>query len=85
MATADTPHSLPGPDATTSYQGGLYLVSPLTSPARDWLGSCHQGEGTWYAGSLVVEPRYLEPLIRGMRRGGLQVEEESWDVNTVLS
>lgn len=62
------------PDVEVSNQGSLILVRPLTDAADEWIGQRVQEDATWWYGSLVVEHRYADALIEGMRADGLVVE-----------
>jgi hypothetical protein len=51
----------------------IILVRPITTLGSDWLEE-HIDEGaSWFGPSLVVEPRYLDNLVAGMRADGLVV------------
>lgn len=58
-------------EVTTENHGSLILVRPHTFEARDWLEEMTDGE--WFADALVVEPRYLGPLVEGMVEAGFTV------------
>lgn len=47
--------------------GTIALVRPMTAYAREWLvENVSQDEAHhWWGDSLVVEPRYLGPLLEG--------------------
>jgi len=54
-------------------QGNLWFVTPMNESARTWIRENTSEESQWWAGSLVVEARYLENFIEGMREDGLTV------------
>lgn len=60
-------------DVTVENHGSLVLVRPETDAATDWLNDNTDPEATWFAGALVVEPRYVEDLLLGMADEGLMV------------
>lgn len=60
-------------DATVYNHGSICIVVPLTAAARAWIAENVSGESMWFAGGLVVEPRYLDDLVDGMRADGLEV------------
>ena len=62
------------PDVTWSDHGSITLVTPHTEAAREWIDEFIQEDPQWYGRSLVVEPRYLDDLLEGMRGDGLVVE-----------
>jgi len=52
---------------------GLMLVRPVTDRAEQWIKENVQEDAQWYGPALVVEWRYLEALVDGMRADGLEV------------
>lgn len=61
------------PDAVVTVHGSLVLIDLRTRAASRWVADNVDGEAQFFAGSLVVEPRYLEALVIGMRECGLVV------------
>lgn len=51
--------------------GSLVIVNPLDADALEWLES--HTDGQWWAGGLVVEPRYLDALLEEAINEGLEV------------
>lgn len=47
--------------------GSIVLLRPLTSAGRRWLEENTSEEAQWWGGALVVEPRYVEPLVTAFR------------------
>lgn len=64
-------------DARVEDHGSIFVVQPLSQAADSWLEDNVWGdspeEHTWWAGGLVVEPRYVEELVAGMIGDGLEV------------
>lgn len=61
-------------DILIRYDGSkLFLVCGLTKPARDWLDENVDAQLTWGA-NLVVEDRYIEPLLDGLSEAGFTYE-----------
>lgn len=60
-------------DISIENHGSIVLVRALTPEAKQWLADSVQEEATWWAGALVVEPRYLGNLVDGMIDSGLKV------------
>ena len=57
-------------DILIRYDGSkLFLVRGLTKPARDWLDEHVDAQLTWGA-NIVVEDRYIEPLLDGLAAQG---------------
>lgn len=54
--------------------GNLYLFTPLTEVAREWIEENVSDDALyWGASSLVVESRYARDLAAGMQADGLVV------------
>ena len=62
------------PDVRVAFHGSICLVSPESEAAEAWINEhVDTEEAQFWAGALVVEPRYLEPLVEGMVGDGLTV------------
>ena len=62
------------PDVLISDQGSLFLVTPMSEAARDWVSENVQLEGwQWMGISFAVEWRFAQDLISGMQGDGLEV------------
>ncbi len=61
-------------DFKLSGHGSVYLLYPLTRAARAWIEEHVIGETSWFAGALVVEHRYIGPIIGGAIGDGLRVQ-----------
>ncbi len=61
-------------DVTAEDHGTLCLVHPENTQAQDWMET--HTDGTWFAGALVVEPRYIVDLFLGMAADGFTVPLE---------
>lgn len=59
-------------DVQIENHGSILVFQPMTDFAWDWLDE-HVSEDAQYWGGLVVEPRYAEDLVVGMRESGLEV------------
>lgn len=60
-------------DVAVQNEGSIVLFRPLTRPARQWIEEYVDPEAQWWAGALVVEPRYAGDLTQGMLDAGLRV------------
>jgi hypothetical protein len=60
-------------DVCIENHGSLFVFQPLTPAARTWIEENVSEESTWWAGALVVEPRYARDLAAGMLADGLHV------------
>jgi len=61
-------------DVRIENHGSLMIFQPLTDYASAWIDEYVGPGANWYAGGLVVEPRYGEDLAQEMRDSGLAVE-----------
>ena len=60
-------------DVVVENHGSILLVRSQTEIADLWIDTNISDESQWYGEALVVEPRYIEPIIQGMREEGLNV------------
>ncbi len=60
-------------DATIENHGSICIVQPHSAVAHQWIADSVGEEAQYWAGGLVVEPRYLSALVAGMRENGLTV------------
>ncbi len=52
------------------YHGSVVLVRPLTPDVRSWLEEHTDEEAQWFGGALIVEPRYVAPLVSALIEEG---------------
>jgi hypothetical protein len=50
--------------------GSIVLVRPLTEDVTAWLNENVDDEAQWFGDALVVEPRYVGPLVEGLIEQG---------------
>lgn len=60
-------------DVEVENHGSIVLVRPVTADASAWIDENVSDEAQWFAGALVVEPRYVAHLLDGMAAAGLTV------------
>lgn len=60
-------------DFLVNHQASIALLTPRTDEAQDWLEEHLTGEVSWSGGAVVVEARYLEPLLDGIAGDGFSV------------
>ena len=68
--TSDSPQ----PDFTLENHGSLFLLRPLTTLAHEWMHEhlpVDHPETQFFAGAIVVEPRYIGPIVEGIVGDGL--------------
>lgn len=61
------------PDVFVENHISVVLVRPLNDAMEQWLREHTLEESTWMGGCIVVEPRYLDALVEGMRSDGWEV------------
>jgi hypothetical protein len=58
-------------DFSVANHGSIFIISPLTDSAKDWIAENVSDESQWFGGGLVVEHRYVDTLVEGMENDGL--------------
>jgi len=62
-------------DVLVENHGSIFLLRPLTEIAREWVNE-HIGQDNGYQPiwpTVLLEPRYVEPILTGLRNDGLTV------------
>jgi len=54
--------------------GTIVLVRPLTPDCASWLAEHVDEEAQWFGRALVVEPRYVEPLVTALIEEGFAAQ-----------
>ncbi len=75
---SDSPSSpsSPRPDVRVEDYFSLFLVRPLSGRAQAWLELHVQAGALWFGGALVVEPRFVQDIMEGIKKGGLNLIRE---------
>ena len=60
-------------DFTITDSGSIMLLKPETDAARAWTDEHIGDEAQWFCRAVVVEPRYMQPIIDGIEGDGLTV------------
>lgn len=63
-------------DFTLHDEGSLFLLHPHTATAKEWMKEhlpMDNPETQFWGDAIVIEPRYLAPIIEGIRSDGLAV------------
>lgn len=63
----------PTPDVAVSCHGSIYIFTPLTPAARDWVAEFLPEDAQQWAGGTVIEHRYISDVVFGARHDGLSV------------
>lgn len=59
------------PDFLIENHGSIYLLRPTNDSAREFLAeSVDPDNSQWFGGALVVEHRYIGPLVDNLREDG---------------
>jgi len=61
------------PDFEVSAHGSIYIFTPLTPSAREWVAEFLPEDAQRWAGGTVVEWRFISEIIFAARRDGLSV------------
>ena len=59
------------PDISVINHGSIVILQPLSEAARGWFDEHIPDDALWFAGGLVVEPRYVEDILVGASEDGL--------------
>ena len=62
------------PDFELANHGSLFLLSPLNSAAKDWMAEhlpMDNPETQFWGSAIVIEPRYVSPIVDGILADGL--------------
>ena len=60
-------------DFIYQHEGSIGLLYPVTEEARAWVGAHISSDAQWLGKGLVIEWRYVDPIIEGITRDGLGV------------
>jgi hypothetical protein len=53
--------------------GSICLLDPRNDDAETWLTDNVQDDAQWHCGKLVIEPRYVDPLLAGAAEAGFSI------------
>ena len=70
----DTHHRHTIADVYVSCEGSIFLFTPLTPAAEQWISEHVQADAKWFGSALVVEWIYAAELAVAMRQAGLVLE-----------
>jgi hypothetical protein len=63
-------------DFTVSGGGSIYILTPLTPAANDWVAEFLPEDAQRWAGGVVIEWRYLADILSGLHDDGLTAVQE---------
>jgi hypothetical protein len=64
------------PDFELENHGSLFLLRPLNSAAKEWMEEnlpMNNPETQFWGSAIVIEPRYVAPIVDGIIGEGLAV------------
>lgn len=61
------------PDFVLANHGSVAVLTPMTDKARTWRDEHLPEDATSWGRGVVIEPRYLEPILDGISEEGLVV------------
>jgi hypothetical protein len=62
------------PDVLVDNHGSMFLVTPVSAIAKEWVDQHLSLEGwQWMGSSFGVEHRFVAPIVSGMKADGLKV------------
>ena len=62
------------PDFALANHGSLFLLRPLNSSAKNWMNDhlpMDSEETQFWGDAIVIEPRYVSPIVDGIIADGL--------------
>jgi hypothetical protein len=60
-------------DLLVADHGSIFLLRPITTAGRDWVGEHIPGDALWFGGALAVEHRFIRDICEGATCDGLVV------------
>lgn len=60
-------------DFVVQNEGTIFLLTPLSSAANEWVSEHLPEDAMWFGSSVVVEHRYIAPIVAGIQSDGLEV------------
>jgi hypothetical protein len=64
-----------GADFIFSNHGSVCLLAPIGPTAKQWIADNVPDGAMFWGAALVVEPRYVGPLLEGIADAGLEVAQ----------
>lgn len=53
--------------------GSITVLKAVSGGAKDWVDTHIPEDALYWAGGVVIEPRYVEPILNGIEDDGLTV------------
>jgi len=64
-----------GADFRCKNHGTLFLLFPVTETAHSWVEENLPSDAQWFGNAVVVEHRYIWPILEGIQNDGLAVSQ----------
>ena len=61
------------PDFVVKNEGSIFILRPVSTAAKDWANEHIPEDATHFGGGIVVEHRYIQDIIDGIKGDGLTV------------
>ena len=61
-------------DVLVRNEGSIFMVNPMTPAAKEWISEHIPDDAQYFGRALIVEHRYIDDIIEGMRGDGLMVQ-----------
>lgn len=55
--------------------GSVIIIEPVTDAAKEWTDISIDPTAPWWGNGFAVEPRYVDPILRGIYQAGLVWED----------
>lgn len=62
-------------DFHISDHGSVWLLAPVSKAAKEFVADNIDPGAQWFAGSVVIEWRYVEPIVNAIDDAGLSVSK----------
>ena len=66
-------------------EGSIFILTPVSEEAVAWVADNLPEDVTTWAGGVVVEPRYIGPIIDGIKNEGLTLDDDGTAAHTAAA
>lgn len=53
--------------------GSICILTPVSEQAKEWADEHLSQDAQWWCGGVVIEPRYVQPILDGIMEDGMDV------------
>jgi hypothetical protein len=75
VAAGSSPTEQVDPDFFDENHGSIFLLRPVTPSASDWISEHIPDDAQFFGNAVVVEHRYIWPILEGIQNDGLAVSQ----------